>query len=79
MVGGWSLTTLARSDPQLLRSVTADAFALIAQGAVTLDVRHVFSPADAGQAHRLVESRESTGKVVLEIGAGSGSVRNTSL
>jgi NADPH2:quinone reductase len=78
MVGGWSLTTLARSDPRMLRSITADAFALIARGAVTLDVRHVFSPADAAQAHRLVESGESTGKVVLEIGAGSGSVRNTS-
>lgn len=68
LVGGWSVTTLARTDPALLRTITADAFALVACGAVTLDVRHVFALDDAAEAHRLVESRESTGKVVLDVG-----------
>jgi NADPH:quinone reductase-like Zn-dependent oxidoreductase len=66
---------LAGHEPVALRSITADAFALVARGAVTLDVGHVFSLADAAQAHRPVESREPTGKVVLELGAGRGSHR----
>lgn len=67
LVGGWSVTTLARTDPALLRSIAAEAFALVADGAVTLDVRHVFALDQAGDAHRLVESRDSTGKVVLDL------------
>jgi len=67
LVGGWSITTLARTDPALLRSISADAFTLVAGGAATLDVRHVFALRDAAAAHRLVESRESTGKVVLDL------------
>ena len=70
LIGGWSITTLARSDPAMLRTITADAFALVAAGAVTLDVRHVFALDQAADAHRLVERRESTGKVVLEIARG---------
>ncbi len=67
LVGGWSITTLARTDPELLRTITADAFALVAGGEVTLDVRHVFPLEEAAEAHRLVESRESSGKVVLVV------------
>jgi len=37
----------------LLRSISVDAFALVAGGAVTLDVRHVFALRDAAAAHRL--------------------------
>jgi len=67
LVGGWSITTLARTDPALLRTVSADAFALVASGAVAVDVRHVFPLASAADAHRLVERRASTGKVVLDV------------
>lgn len=70
LVGGWSITTMARRDPALLRRIATEAFALIACGAVTLDVRFVFALEDAGEAHRLVESRESTGKVVLDVARG---------
>lgn len=76
LVGGWSITTLARTAPELLRTITAGAFALVADGAVTLDVRHVFPLEDAAEAHRLVESRESTGKVVLTVTAGSNRFRD---
>jgi NADPH:quinone reductase len=73
LVGGWSITTLARTHPQLLQSITADAFALVAEGAISLDIRHVFALSDAAHAHRLIESRQSSGKVVLELGRGIGS------
>jgi NADPH:quinone reductase len=69
LAGGMSITTLARSRPELLRRITAEAFALVAGGAVTVDVRHALPLSGAAQAHRLVESRESTGKVVLELQA----------
>ncbi len=70
LIGGWSITTLARTYPALLRTISADAFALVASGAVALDVRHVFALEDAAEAHRLVETRESTGKVVLDVARG---------
>lgn len=59
---------LTESGP--LRQIATDAFALVASGAVTLDVRHVFALGDAADAHRLVESRGSTGKVVLDVAGG---------
>ncbi len=70
LIGGWSITTLARTYPALLRTISADAFDLVASGAGALDVRHVFALEDAAEAHRLVETRESTGKVVLDVARG---------
>ncbi|MDX6330932.1 MAG: NADPH:quinone reductase, partial [Streptomycetaceae bacterium] len=66
-VAGFSLLTLAQTDPAALRDITARAFRTVADGAVVLPVTAEFPLTDAAEAHRLVESRTSTGKLLLRI------------
>jgi NADPH2:quinone reductase len=67
VAGGMSVTALAWPQPELLRQIIAEAFSLVAAGAVKVDVRHVLGLNDAAEAYRFIESCESTGKVVLEL------------
>jgi NADPH2:quinone reductase len=51
--------------PELLRPGVEAAFRLVADGKVTLRVGARYALRDAAEAQRFVESRESTGKVLL--------------
>ncbi|NNN30891.1 zinc-binding dehydrogenase [Streptomyces sp. S3(2020)] len=67
-VGGFSILTLARTAPDELRVLTGRAFAKVADGTVTLPVTAEFGLAQAAEAHRLMGTRTSTGKLLLKVG-----------
>jgi NADPH2:quinone reductase len=66
-VSGFSLMGLAAADPSRLRELADAAFRAVTDGGVELPVTAEFALADAGAAHRLVESRSTTGKLLLRI------------
>ncbi len=63
-VSGFGLYTAA-SVPEVMRRGIEESFRLIAQGKLKLLVGRKFPLADAAEAHRFMESRQSTGKLVL--------------
>jgi NADPH2:quinone reductase len=67
---GFSITSLARSAPQLLAPIAERALGLLAAGTVQVDVTTVLPLERAADAHRVIEERRSTGKTVLTIDAG---------
>ena len=64
-VQGFYLGRLMQFEPELVRDAATDVLRLWEQGAVHPVVGARFPLAQAAEAHRFVESRESTGKVVL--------------
>jgi NADPH2:quinone reductase len=64
-VSGFSLMGLAAAEPQRLRELAGEAFRTVVDGGVELPVSAEFALADAAEAHRLVESRTTTGKLLL--------------
>lgn len=66
-VGGFSILTLARTAPDELRALTERAFAKVADGTVTLPVTAEFDLTEAAEAHRLMGTRTSTGKLLLKV------------
>ncbi|KKD04848.1 quinone oxidoreductase family protein [Streptomyces sp. WM6386] len=66
-VGGFSILTLAQTAPDELRALTERAFAKVADGTVTLPVTAEFGLAEAAEAHRLMGTRSSTGKLLLRV------------
>ncbi len=71
-VHAFSISTLAVTQPQLLREIAARAFGLVADGKVSVPITGDYELADAAEAHRLMESRTSTGKLVLRLGGAGG-------
>jgi NADPH2:quinone reductase len=65
----FSISTLSRTAPQALRPLAERAFALVANGSVAVPITHEYALDDAADAHRLIESRASTGKIVLGVGS----------
>jgi NADPH2:quinone reductase len=63
-VSGFVLYTVA-SVPDVMRRGIEESFRLIAQGKIKLLVGKKFPLAEAAEAHRFMESRQSTGKLVL--------------
>jgi NADPH2:quinone reductase len=63
-VTGFTLYTAA-ALPEVMRRGIEESFRLIAQGKLKLLVGRKFPLAEAAQAHRFMESRQSTGKLVL--------------
>jgi NADPH2:quinone reductase len=51
--------------PEAMRRGIEESFKLIAQGKVKLLVGKSFPLAQAAEAHKFMESRQSTGKLVL--------------
>lgn len=66
-VGGFSVLTLAQDDPEALRALAADSFRLAASGKVELPVTAEFPLAQAAEAHRLMDTRTTTGKLLLRV------------
>ena len=54
------------SDPQELKWRSSDIFDWIAAGRLQVRIHHVYSLADAAQAHRDLEGRKTTGKLLLK-------------
>ncbi|MEV0368307.1 zinc-binding dehydrogenase [Streptomyces sp. NPDC050636] len=67
-VSGFSILSLAQTAPEALRELAEHAFLTIADGTVELPVTAEFPLADASEAHRLIGSRKSTGKLLLRVG-----------
>ncbi|MEN3282198.1 MAG: NADPH:quinone reductase [Solirubrobacteraceae bacterium] len=65
----FSISTLSRTAPQVLRPLAERAFALVAEGKVEMPITAEFDLQDAAEAHVLLESRASTGKIVLRVGS----------
>lgn len=66
-VSGFSILTLAKTDPAALRTLTERAFATAVDGTVSLPVTAEFGLAEAAEAHRLMEARTSTGKLLIRV------------
>ncbi|MFF3372282.1 zinc-binding alcohol dehydrogenase family protein [Streptomyces sp. NPDC002680] len=66
-VGGFSILALAQSAPDALRALAERAFRTVSDGTVSLPVTAEFALADAAEAHRLMGSRTSTGKLLLRV------------
>jgi NADPH2:quinone reductase len=64
-VHGFYLGRLMALQPELVRAAIDELLPLWRDGAIRPVVGAEFALADAADAHRLIESRESTGKVVL--------------
>lgn len=64
-IQGFYLGRLMQRQPEVVREAAADLFRLWRAGQVRPIVGATFPLAEAAEAHRLVESRRSTGKVVL--------------
>lgn len=64
-VMGYSLSSLSRSVPHILASTARKALDLIANGEIRIDITSTIPLEQAAEAHRLIENRGSTGKLVL--------------
>jgi NADPH2:quinone reductase len=64
-VHGFYLGRLMRFRPDVVRQAAHDVLRMWGHGMVRPVVGAVYPLADAAEAHRLIEERRSTGKVVL--------------
>lgn len=64
---GFSLGTTRKNRPDTLAYTATQVLQYIAEGKLTFDIGHRFPLEDAASAHRLIESRQSTGKILLEM------------
>ena len=64
-VSAFSLPTLTRGFPDKTRESAERCFALLRDGRLKLHVARTFPLAQAAEAHRYLESRQSTGKLIL--------------
>lgn len=66
-VSAFSILTLGATDPAGLRSLTERAFREAERAGITLPVTAEFPLDQAARAHELLESRSSTGKLLLRV------------
>jgi NADPH2:quinone reductase len=64
---GYSIGALARSAPHLIAQTAREALPLIANGHVRIDITNILPLEQAGEAHRRLESRATTGKLLLRV------------
>jgi NADPH:quinone reductase len=64
-VSGFMLPTLTRNFPDKSRESAERCFTLMREGRLRLHIGKTFPLAQAADAHRYLESRESTGKLIL--------------
>jgi NADPH:quinone reductase len=66
-VAGYSMMAMAAENPAALRALAAKSFPLVLDGTVNLPVTAEFPLAEAHEAHRIMENRTSTGKILLRV------------
>jgi NADPH2:quinone reductase len=64
-VSGFMVPTVTRNFPDKTRESAARCFALMREGRLKLHIGRTFPLAEAADAHRYLESRQSTGKLLL--------------
>lgn len=64
-VSGFMVPTVTRTFPEKTRESAERCFALMREGRLKLHIGKTFPLAQAAEAHRYLESRQSTGKLVL--------------
>lgn len=64
---GFSMGTLTGSNPARVRRATRDGIQLVASGAIRVDVTETYPLSQAPTAHQRLESRATTGKLVLSM------------
>jgi NADPH:quinone reductase len=64
-VSGFMLPTVTRGFPDRMRESADRCFALLRDGRLKLHIGRTFPLAQAAEAHRYLESRQSTGKLIL--------------
>ena len=64
---GYSSGHYRRHNPDALRNAATNLLGLLADGSITNEIGGTFPLADAADAHRLLESRNSTGKLLLQV------------
>jgi NADPH2:quinone reductase len=64
-VSGFMVPTVTRNFPEKTRESARHCFALIREGRLKLHIGKTFPLAEAAAAHRYLESRQSTGKLIL--------------
>jgi NADPH2:quinone reductase len=64
-VSGFMVPTVTRNFPDKTRESATRCFALMREGRLKLHIGKTFPLAAAADAHRHLESRQSTGKLVL--------------
>jgi len=64
---GFSLGTTRKERPELLKVTAKQVFSFLEKGQLTIKIGHQFSLEDAVSAHRLLESRQSIGKILLNV------------
>jgi NADPH2:quinone reductase len=62
---GFSISSLRATQPERLRVPLRELFALVASGALQVTIGGLFPLAEAAAAHRALEQRTTTGKLVL--------------
>ncbi|WP_037605255.1 quinone oxidoreductase family protein [Streptacidiphilus rugosus] len=66
-VSGFSILGLGATDPAGLRALTERAFQEAERAGITVPITAEFPLEEAGKAHELLESRSSTGKLLLRV------------
>lgn len=64
---GFSLGTTRKEQPETLRDTAHHVFRLLQSGQLQVQIRQKLPLADAALGHQLVESRQSTGKLLLQV------------
>jgi NADPH2:quinone reductase len=64
---GFSFGTLRRTRPQEVPGIMQGVIALLAEGKIRMMMGRQFPLAEAAEAHRYMESRKSTGKILLKV------------
>jgi NADPH:quinone reductase len=65
---GFNLQLLSATVPGRVSAAMRGAMDALARGEVRVDVTDVLPLSDASEAHRRIERRETTGKLVLGVG-----------
>ncbi|MGY0693773.1 quinone oxidoreductase family protein [Virgibacillus sp. FSP13] len=66
-IKGFSLGTTRKHDPARLAPIAQKALELFASNKVHIPIAQVFKLSDASEAHRLIESRNYKGKILIKI------------
>jgi NADPH2:quinone reductase len=64
---GFSFGTLRRTRPQEASGIMNAVIPLLAEGKIRMMIARQFPLAEAAEAHRLLESRTNTGKILLKV------------